>query len=174
MPRASPRMVASPLKTISVAGSLSLPKRLRSFRRSTRRRSKLLLRSCNGATNAREGRVALSSYAPEIAPHTPLSGGGALVNATLLCAKRWVSSESPPCTKPPSLAQVGAPGERLRPAHCCQHRQAADARAAADKRGVTRSQPHVHDVSGPPCRLVLQLRTYRCNADDDATGHKRL
>jgi hypothetical protein len=24
-----------------------------------------------------------------------------------------------------------------------------------------------------PCRLVLQLRTYRCNAADDATGHFR-
>jgi hypothetical protein len=38
----------------------------------------------------------------------------------------------------------------------------------ADKQGVTRMQPHIHE--SVPCRLVLQLRTYRCNAVDDATG----
>ena len=69
-----------------------------------------------------------------------------------------------PCTKPPSLAQVGAPGERLGPADCRQHRQAAGpaAPATADKQGVTRMQPHIHE--SVPCRLVFQLRTYRCIA----------
>jgi hypothetical protein len=30
--------------------------------------------------------------------------------------------------------------------------------------------PH---AASPPCRLVLQLRRYRCNVADDATGQKR-
>ena len=40
----------------------------------------------------------------------------------------------------------------------------------ADKRGVTRMQPHIHEFV--PCRLVLQLRTYRCNAVNRRFGHE--
>jgi hypothetical protein len=93
----------------------------------------------------------------------------------LVPSKRWTSASSS-ATNGQALAYVyfedepggslgGAPPHPRRGvAHRRQHRQAvrADARFAAVKRGVTRMQPHIHE--SVPCRLVLQLRTYRCNA----------
>jgi hypothetical protein len=61
---------------------------------------------------------------------------------------------SPPAAGP--IAQRRSDGGELR--------QAAGpaAPATADKRGVTRMQPHIHE--SVPCRLVFQLQTYCCIA----------
>ena len=50
-------------------------------------------------------------------------------------------------------------------------RQAAGAaaRAAADKRSVTKCDCHAHDSTS--CPLIVQLRKYRCIAASDAMGH---